>query len=256
MTDGTESGGRTVLSRAFSILDLFVSNQRALALIDIRDATGFPLATTHRYLAELEQLGALERLPSGRYQLGERMWLLGASSRWERLVRQTASPFLQLLSEKSGHAIALTVLSGERLIVLDRRWGKPPGISLADTGGELPLLLTSAGKVLLAHDRRETVESVLTNSISQDSRRSVIRKIDEARLAGYSIAIGELAGRQSSISVRVGQRHDDATLALTLITPIEDDSLQRFAVLMRNTASLLDRALKPTSLRGTAEEAE
>jgi DNA-binding IclR family transcriptional regulator len=235
----------SVTARAFAILDL-LRGRTAIALSDVVAETGLPLATAHRYLRELTEIGVLERQDNGRYRLGLRTWQLGVASDWDRSIRSTAAPFLDALARETGHAIAFALRQGDRVICFDRRWGRSDDIILAHAGEEVPLLRTSVGKVLLAGTSRTAVASLLqVDDEPAPFRSRALAQIDLARVSGYSVADGEALAGQRSISVAVGaDPSGQGQFGLTVLTPIDHDNIERYLPNLALSARKLGAALK------------
>jgi DNA-binding IclR family transcriptional regulator len=235
----------SVTARAFAILDL-LRGRTAIALSDVVAETGLPLATAHRYLRELTEIGVLERQDNGRYRLGLRTWQLGVASDWDRSIRSTAAPFLDALARETGHAIAFALRQGDRVICFDRRWGRSADIILAHAGEEVPLLRTSVGKVLLAGSSRTAVASLLqVDDEPAPFRSRALAQIDLARVSGYSVADGEAMAGQRSISVAVGtDPSGQGQFGLTVLTPIDHDNIERYLPNLAQSARKLGAALK------------
>jgi DNA-binding IclR family transcriptional regulator len=241
----------SVTSRAFAILDLLRS-RTAIALSDVVAETGLPAATAHRYLSELTEIGLLERQESGRYRLGLRVWQLGVASDWDRQVRSAAVPFLDTLAHQTGHAIAFSLLQGDRVICFDRRRGRSDDIILANAGEDVPLLRTSVGKVLLAGDSAANVAALVRRDGGPASFRSrSLTQIDQARVSGYVVADGEALAGQRSMSVAVGtDPRTGGQFGLTVLTPLDYDNIERYLPTLVTVARKLGSALRlPPSQR-------
>jgi DNA-binding IclR family transcriptional regulator len=235
----------SVTARAFAILDMLRARS-AIALSDVAAETGLPPATAHRYLSELTQIGVLEREDSGRYRLGLRIWQLGVASDWDRQFRSTAAPFLDALARETGHAIALALLQGDRVICFDRRRGRSEDVILVHAGEDVPLLRTSVGKVLLADASRASVASLVQRDGGPSSFRSrALAQIDQARVSGYVVADGEAKAGQRSLSVPVGaDPRTGRQFGLTVLTPIGHDNIERYLPILSSSARKLGAALK------------
>jgi DNA-binding IclR family transcriptional regulator len=142
--------GRSAASRALSVLDAFDSEHQTLTLSQIARRTGLPVATAHRYLADLHAARLLARRPGGAYEIGARTWRLGLLAPPTRL-RETALPYLQDLVLASGHTVHLAVLDGPNALVVERLAGSRTQPTRHSPGAWLPLHCTAVGKVLLAH---------------------------------------------------------------------------------------------------------
>lgn len=235
----------SVASRAFAILDMLRA-RTAIALSDVVAETGLPPATAHRYLSELTEMGVLERQDSGRYRLGLRIWQLGVASDWDRQVRSTAAPFLDALARETGHAIALSLLQGDQVICFDRRRGRSDDVILVHAGEDVPLLRTSAGKVLLAGASHEHVAAFVQKDGGPSLFRSrALAQIDRARVSGYVVADGEAKPGQRSLSVPVGaDPRTGGQFGLTVLTPIDHDNIERYLPSLVLFARKLGAALK------------
>ncbi|MFG3019982.1 helix-turn-helix domain-containing protein [Streptomyces sp. NPDC048254] len=153
MTEGVPE--RSLPRRIFGLLDIVATAPRPLTLSEIARRAGLPVSTAHRLLGELLQGAVLVRTASGRYQLGEHIWRLGAAAPWERELRRAAAVHLHALARRTGAGVALATLSGDHLLCLDTIAAPGAGLVLAASGDELPLTATSAGRALLATTARD-----------------------------------------------------------------------------------------------------
>ena len=69
---------RSMLGRAFLVLGSFTSERPRLSQSELSRRTGLPLPTVHRLCRQLVDNGALERVDDGHYEIGVRLWELGA----------------------------------------------------------------------------------------------------------------------------------------------------------------------------------
>src|SRR5258708_20662359 len=69
----------SILSKAFAILGAFTHGSRTLSLSQISRLSGIPKSTTHRVLAMLVNLGAVER-GGTEYRMGDVMFSYGSAS--------------------------------------------------------------------------------------------------------------------------------------------------------------------------------
>ncbi|WP_256794598.1 IclR family transcriptional regulator [Terrabacter sp. Ter38] len=150
MADGHEESRRSVLGRAFDILDCFAGGAE-LTVAGICERTGLPPATVHRMLAALVKWEGVERLSHGRYRLGSRIWRLGIGAPQVRRLRELAQPYLVNLHVATRGTVYLGVRDGSDGIFSDRitRVKATPGSTRATR--RLPLHRTGGGRVLLAH---------------------------------------------------------------------------------------------------------
>jgi IclR family pca regulon transcriptional regulator len=123
------------------------------------------VATTHRLILTLADEGYLEQERDSRsYRLTLRATELGMASINETGLCKHARPHLQGLAKSTGCTVALGVLDGPEVLLVDLLAGTGKGqrgqAEDLKVGSSLPAYCTALGKVLLAHlpaDRRRTL---------------------------------------------------------------------------------------------------
>ncbi|MFE6646078.1 IclR family transcriptional regulator [Nocardioides sp. NPDC057772] len=247
MAGNSRQTGTSVTSRALAILSAFDEEHRTLSLSDIATRADLPLATTHRLLGELFRWGALERLPSGDYVIGRRIWDVGHLAPTETGLRQVAEPFLHDLYGATLATVHLAVREGTEVVYLDRLRGNQSVPVVSKVGGRLPLHTTGVGKVLLAHAPVEVQDAVLgaltrvtPYTITQPGalRRQLRQVLDK----GYATTHEEMSLGACSIAVPV-RRHDEVVASLGLVVPTLKGSEQRLYGAVRVAAQSIGRRL-------------
>jgi DNA-binding IclR family transcriptional regulator len=207
----TGRSGRTVTSRVLSVLDAFTDQRRSLTLSEIGRRAGIPIATTHRLVGELVAWGALERDPSGRYQIGLRLWEVGTLAPRGLGLRDVAMPFLEDLWAATQHHVQLAVLDGTDVVYLERLGGRDAPTVRGRVGGRWPAHTTGAGLVLLAF----AGEPVQRRYLSQPLATFTPQTIADGRLLR-----GTLSGvRQKGFAVSDRQVTTDA---VSVAAPVRD----------------------------------
>lgn len=151
--DSTEQGEesrRSVLGRAFEILDCFVGGQE-MTVAGICEQTGLPPATVHRMLAALVEWEGVERMSRGRYRLGARIWRLGVSAPQIRRLRELGQPYLVNLHMATRGTVYLGVRDGQDAVFGDRITRVKPTRLSSYVTRRMPLQSTACGRVLLAY---------------------------------------------------------------------------------------------------------
>lgn len=183
---------RSVLGRAFDILECFAGGQTEQSITALCTRTGLPPATVHRMLANLVEWGAVERAGRGRYRLGRRLWRLGNDVPSSRTLKDVARPCLVDLHAMTGEIAALASRDGDRMVVADviagrnafRTWTAPR---------HLPMAITAPGLVLLAHMPLEESRTILDQRSVQvttpfGSDFELRQRFGEIRRSGVAIA--------------------------------------------------------------------
>lgn len=199
MAGGSNEPGRSVLSKALSILEAFEDDRRSLSQGQIVELTGLPQSTVHRLLAELVGWGALSRDANGRYQIGMRLWELGQNA--GRQLREIARPFVLDLYSLTRETAQIAVRDGTEALYIDRTNSSQRVPRASRVGGRLPLHATAVGKVLLAFEEEWVREAYLRQEL-----RSVTpyTHVDPQRLRGELAIVRERGWATTAEEVRLG----------------------------------------------------
>jgi IclR family pca regulon transcriptional regulator len=215
------------LERGLAILSCFTPTRPVLGIADIADHLGMSRSTTHRYVITLVALGYLEQGASRKYRLGLRVTDLGMSALNSTGLREHAHPYLQELRQRTSYTVALGVLDGPEVLLINRarsfRRG-PNGTELdLQAGSRLPAYCTSIGKLLLAHlpdpCQREVFTSMkLTrrgpNTIT--SKKALRDQLERVRAAGFAVDDEELAPGIYAISTPVRNEDREIVAAVSI----------------------------------------
>lgn len=160
---GTQtSEERSVISRAFAVLAALDDRGSGSSLAQLVERTGLPKGSLHRLCAQLVAQGAVERTDFG-YRLGQRMFELGSQAAGPRQLRDLALPYMSELHTMTRCAVHLSVLAGNRTLVLNSVTGRDHEAQYMAPGGRITVTATASGKALLAHSTPELKAGVLSS---------------------------------------------------------------------------------------------
>lgn len=217
--------GESVIARAVRIVEAFTAGDRELSVTELSRRTGLPLATVSRIVAQLVRHGLLGRTPAGQVQVGVRMWELAHRASPALSLREAAMPFLEDLHAVVGHHVQLGVRDGDEVLFLERLSAPGAVITYTRVAGRLPLYLSSAGLVLLAHAPVEVQEHVLAGQLRGHTPRtptdpvSLRALLADARQTGHVIAAGYLHEEATGVAVPVHGGNGHIVAALSVIVP-------------------------------------
>lgn len=243
-----EQRGRTVTSKALAVLGVFDPAHTRRTLTEIASATGLPLSTTHRLIAELVAWEGLTRGADGRYEIGRRIWALGSLSAVARELRATALPFMQDLAATTGENVQIAVLDGDRALYIDRIAGRRAVAVVSRPGARLPLHATGVGKVLLAHGGPELQE----RAMSRLTRNTPLTIVDPRRLRrqleqiverGFATTHEEMTAGSSSVAVPIFDGTDRVVAALGVVTASTRRELTRLIPVVQLAGRGISRML-------------
>lgn len=153
------------------ILNAFGPQDWAMPLAELTRKTGLTKPTAYRLACELADLGLLERVPGG-YRLGIALMEIGQRTWWQRVLRDTALPFLEYLCEATGRTANLAVLDGSDVVYLEKLPGAAD-VHIARPGARLPAHSTGLGKTLLAFSPRGSVRAVIAAGLPRTGPRTI-----------------------------------------------------------------------------------
>jgi DNA-binding IclR family transcriptional regulator len=246
--------GRSVTSRILRILEAFEAAPASLSLTQIAESADLALPTAHRLVHELTEWGALQRDPSGRYQVGLRLWEVAQHG--GRQLREAARPYLQDLFSLTQETAHLAVRKGREALYIDRVYGSKRVPRASRVGGRLPLHATAVGKVLLAYEEPWIREAYVAGPLEAPTPRThvhparLLEELDRVRERGHATTFEEVRPGACSIAVPVlgGPHTAVAALGLSLLSTHAAQMTRHLPVLhgvAGRIASAIDRRWPP-----------
>lgn len=222
-----EAGGPRAMSRVLKLMSVLAKAPEGLSLTDLASALNTAKSTL---LASLKPLAADDFLviEGNLYRLGPRAFRLAAeiSSAWS--LPRTLRGYLRTLAESSGESVGLAVLDTEmrRSVYVDVIESSRPVRYALKLGMSGPLHSTAAGRVLLAHQPQDYLESFLksgkltafTTRTTTDVK-ALREQLDEVRQSGYWLSIGESIEDSAAIAAPVFGPNGEVLAALTIGAP-------------------------------------
>ena len=155
MADEPRHSNDGPLDRAIAILTFVAEQKKALSAAEIAAALGFPLATAHRLIGNLENRGLIQKaLGTKRYLVGSKLVTLAAKTIGAafRTVRRHA--VLSAVADRIGEQCEIWRRSRDNVVVYDRpafgqkQQQKLVASSIPET--RAPLHCTSTGKIYMS----------------------------------------------------------------------------------------------------------
>lgn len=240
-----EGGRRSVLGRAFDLLDCFSGPEPEQTISSLCEQTGLPAVTVHRLLATLVEWGAVERSGRGRYRLGRWLWRLGWGVPHAREVRDVARPHMVDLYAATGKIVLLGSRDGDSLLLIDQIAGSATGIAWRSTRPR-PLGSCAAGLIFLAHMELDVLRSRLAESslgLPEPLRREeflLLQVLAEIRSTGIAHTSH---GDRRWLSAPVYDADGRLRSTLSLLVPADDAALSRHAQLVARAARAVSMGL-------------
>jgi DNA-binding IclR family transcriptional regulator len=235
------------LAKVVSILDAFSTSRRSLSLAEISAVTGFPRSTAHRLAASMRDVGLLDQdSHRDRYRLGLKLFELGNTVLANMDLHREARPFVDALSQVTGHLVHLAVFDGQQAIVIHR-------VS-ADSGTPLTLIeaapvhCTSVGKAILAFQPTAKIEAIIAGGLKRFTDATIIEgrklkvELKAIRSRGYALDEGEHQPGIRCIGVPVHDRVGRVVAGLSVSGParrLKRDHVAELAKIVVHHAKLV-----------------
>jgi len=240
------------LERGLAVLSTFTSTRPLIGVSEIAREVGLSRSSAHRYIATLAVLGYLEQdSPTRKYRLGPRVLDLGFSAINSMELRVIALPYLQSLSDATGHTVNMAVLDGVDIVYVERCRSASIGQREIDlnlhVGSRLPAYCTSMGKMLLAglqpNDLDRRLAAMELNRRGPNTIvgvKALREELARVREQGLAVNNEELAYGLRSIAAPVRGRDGDVVAAINL-------AAHRSLVSMKDLAARLGPELRTTA---------
>src|SRR5271166_366473 len=251
------SNGESVLSRVLRILELFDSSAPTLTVSALARRSGLPLPTVSRLVNEMVGQGLLERTEDRGVRTGMTLWELASRAAPTLRLRDVAMPFMEDLHAVVGHHVQLAVLQ-EREVLIVERLSSPGAVhNISRIAGRLPLHVSSAGLILLAHSPSEFQEMVVSGqhgplrgytSRTVTDERNLRALLCEIRRTGLAYCPGFVDERATGAAVPLRDGTGAVLAALSAVVPSDGEARAVVPALV-TTGRSISRALAAAGQR-------
>lgn len=242
------------VDKALNALDFLGVFGGQVGVRELAEYLGINKSSTHRLLTTLESHGYVAQDPhTGKYQLGMRVFQVGAVVLGQTNLRAAARPHLERLAETTGEVVHLVVENGGQCLYVDKVVGAqaiPTGSAL---GWRRPLYCTGVGKVLLAHlpeHRRDQVvhgnglRPYTPNTITDP--RVLVGELEEIKTTGVAHDREEMEVGLRCVAAPVVGADGRVVAAISVAGPtarFDADRLPHLTELVRAAAAAVSRDL-------------
>ena len=252
--------GRSVVSKAVSLLDAFAIDDLELSLNELARRTGLPLSTAYRLAGELVSWGGLERAEGGGYRVGLRLLEVGARAPRSATMHEIVVPFMQDLFVATRENVHLAVTAGHEALYIERVTGLQSIPVKSRRWGRMPLHATGVGKVLLAYADSAFVDQVIAQGLPRFTPYTIVapghlrRNLAEIRHTGVGFAHEEMTVGRLSVAAPVFDADGRAVAAMSIVVPTTVDP-QRLAPAVRTATLCASRSLRERAFRADPHHA-
>ncbi len=262
VSESRSRGGVQSIDRAFAILEAMVDAGGVIGLSQLAQDSGLPLATIHRLVRTLVDLGYVRQEPSRQYSLGPRLMRLAESS--TKRLGTLAHPYMSRVVDALGESVNLAVLDGEEIVYVAQVQPSQNFMRMfTEVGRRAKPHTTAVGKAMLAAQPDASVLDLLGRTGMPRRTEHTITDPNEfladlgrVRERGYAIDDGEQELGVRCVAVVV----PDAPRAMALsmsgpLTRMSDDVVAKAAPILHKAAAQLGTELGAGPRRGVDAEA-
>lgn len=182
------------IDRALMLLTVMMdADGRSLSLAELTERAGIAKPTCYRALSTMRLRGFVEQdVETSRYRLGPMAMRLGETFAGTRNLVGALHPVLVRLSRVTGELVHLGVLSGDRMLYIDKVEPERSIRVWSAVGQTVPVATTALGRAVLA--TRDLTDQQLGSYLlgAPGSSMAELRAaVDAARARGYSEEHGE-----------------------------------------------------------------
>lgn len=218
-----------VIDRLAQLLGMIARYDEPVSLKILSAETGLHPSTAFRILASLAEHEFVERNASGNYMLGVKLMQLGSRVHRGVNLRQAARPIIELLRDKVGETVNLTVREGDEVVYVERATSSNRMIRVEQVvGSRAPLHVTAVGKLMLgvegpeacrAYSERTGLPAYTPNTVTDPDQLIEEALRDLAR--GYALDNEEAEGGVGCIGVLVYGNNGQVIAGLSVSAPID-----------------------------------
>jgi IclR family acetate operon transcriptional repressor len=248
--DGRSRGGVQSLDRAFAILEAMADAGGVIGLSQLAADSGLPLATIHRLVRTLVDLGYVRQEPSRQYSLGPRLMRLADSS--TKRLGTLAQPYMHRLVESLGESVNLAVLEGEEIVYVAQVQPSQNFMRMfTEVGRRAKPHATAVGKAILATQHDQDVLDLLKRTGMPRRTEHTITEPDaflddlsRVRERGYALDDGEQEMGVRCVAVAVPGAPRAMALSMSgPLTRMSDDVVANAAPMLKAAAEQISAEL-------------
>ncbi|WP_240980433.1 SMP-30/gluconolactonase/LRE family protein [Ramlibacter agri] len=231
----SQAPGLGVLEKAMALLTLLSERRAPMTFTELLKVGSLPKATLHRILNTLVREGLLRHDPHTRtYRLGFRLLELAYDVWSDFDLRLAAQDELVRLADQLQETVRLSVLNGNRLMVVACETRAQGGQERTAVGMNLPLHASAAGKAVLAASEPGTRAGLLGPAPwPRLTERTLVdapalqSELEITSVRGYALEDGEQQAGAVAIAVPVYDFEGAVIGALDLAGPADRLQLER-----------------------------
>ncbi len=235
------------LSRGIHIMELLAQRSDGLTQTEIAHELGLPFASVSRITIQLEEMGYLRRDPESKvFRLTMKMMVVGQRAMLGTDMLELAIPVMRQLRDELHDTIALGVIQGTNVVVVESLPGTHPFIFTLNPGFTGQIHVTAPGKAIMAWYDDAHREELLSrmrfkkyNERTITSRAAFVKELNLTRQRGWALDNAEEYDGVYCISVPIFDRTGFPIAAIWVTGPMNRVPSSRYPAIAARLNALV-----------------
>lgn len=247
------------LDRALAVLQCLGGQPHGMTLSEIAEKLGLSVNFVYRVTQSLVSHGYVVRDAEKRFSIGAAMLRLCQPVVDDVPLAEAALPALRWLSDQTGEAAHLGVLSGNEGLVLERVIGRALIKFYVERGTRFPLHTSGPGKVMLAFMPEAERDSVIAGMKFErfqpwtiSNRKDFLKCLEAVRTQGYAVDAGEHLEGHHCLGAPILDADGNAIASLWITGPsqrLSEERMLKLAPVAKQAGQMASAALHPHATR-------
>lgn len=244
------------LDRALAVLRCLGAASGGLTLSEIAEQLGLSVNFVYRVTQSLAVHGYVVRDAEKRFSIGAQLLSLCQPVVDDVPLAEAALPAMRWLSEQTGEAAHLGIISGHEGIVLERVIGRAMIKFYVERGTRFPLHTSGPGKVMLAFmpeaERDEVIAGMKFERFQPwtiSNRKDFLKCLDDVRKKGWAVDAGEHLEGHHCLGAPILDTEGSAIASLWITGPsqrLPEERMVKLAPVVKKAGAMVTAALNPT----------
>ena len=254
----TDSGFSTPsLDRALGVLECLSRHPQGLGISELAAEMGMSVNFVYRVTQALTAHGYVNRDAEKRFGVGSKLLSLCQPVSNDVPLTEAAMPALRWLSEQTGEASHLGMISGYEGVVLERVIGRALIKFYVERGTRYPLHTSGPGKAMLAfmpEAERDAIMAGMTFERYQpwtiSNRKDFLVCLEGVRAQGFGVDAGEHLEGHHCLGAPILDADGNAIASLWITGPsqrLSEERMVKLAATVKKAGRMVTDALNPQS---------
>ena len=233
------------VQHGLQILHLFTIENPVWGITEIANALQMNKSSVSRLVSDLTAEGFLQK-EGNKYSLGFSLLSMSGVITSHLEIHRESKDILKKLVTDLGESAHVAILEGNEITYVQKVECTNPVPLISSIGKRNPVSCTSAGKILLAFQKKNIIESIIAEGLpqmgpnSQTDPEQLTYQLRQIKEQGFSICIDEMHDNVISIAAPVSDYTGEVIAAMSVVGTrerIQNHKINRFSGKVKEAAN-------------------